>query len=243
MASIFSRLFKIGQSEAHAVVDKLEDPIRLTEQGIRDLKTDLSEAMHSLAEVKGLAIRLKKQADDASKLAQDYERKAMLLLQKAQMGEMDPSQAESLAMEVLNEKESSAQRAAQLLTDYQTQDGMSRQLQQQVENLRKTISSYENELITLRARAKTAVSMRKINQQLSSIDSTSTIAMLEKMKQKVTEEESLATAYGDVAAGNVSIEVRVNEALSAKTMSSSRSLEELKRKMGLLPASTTVVDS
>lgn len=235
MAGIFSRLFKIGQAEAHSAVDKLEDPIKLTEQGIRDLKKDLSEAMLSLAEVKALAIRLKKQADDASRLAQDYERKAMMLIQRAERGEMDPQQAENLAMEVLNEKEARERSAAQLYQDFQAQNGMAQQLQQKVDNLRKTISTYENELVTLRARAKTAVSMRKINQQLSRIDSSSTIAMLEKMKQKVTEEESLAAAYGDVAAGNVSIEARVDEALSKKSADSRQSLEDLKRKMGLLP--------
>jgi phage shock protein A len=236
MAGIFSRLFKIGQSEVHSAMDKLEDPIKLTEQGIRDLKNDLSEAMHSLAEVKALAIRLKKQADDASRLARDHERRAMMLIQRAERGELDPQQAESLAMEVLNEKEASEKSAAQLYQDFQAQDAMGRQLQHKVDNLRKTVSTYENELTTLRARAKTAVSMRKINQQLSRIDSSSTIAMLEKMKQKVTEEESLATAYGDVAAANVSIEARVNDALSQKSTDSRQSLEDLKRKMGLLPS-------
>jgi phage shock protein A len=235
MASIFNRLFKIGQAEAHSAMDKLEDPIKLTEQGIRDLKKDLSEAMHSLAEVKALAIRLKKQADDAGRLAQDYERKAMMLIQRAEKGEIDPQQAESLAMELLNTKETSERSAAQLYQDYQAQNSMGQQLQHKVDNLRKTISTYENELITLRARAKTAVSMRKINQQLSRIDSSSTIAMLEKMKQKVTEEESLAAAYGDVAAGNISIEARVDDALSRKSADSRQSLEDLKRKMGLLP--------
>ena len=52
---IFSRLFKVGQSEAHAIVDKLEDPIKITEQGIRDLKNDLQHAMTGLAEVKGVS--------------------------------------------------------------------------------------------------------------------------------------------------------------------------------------------
>lgn len=236
MPGIFARLFKVGQSEAHAIVDKLEDPIKLTEQGIRDLKADLTQAMQSLAEVKGLAIRLKKQADDSAKLSQDFERKAMLLLQRAQGGDMDPAQAESLAMEVLQEKESADKRAAQLFQDYQAQNNMSQQLQSKVDELRKTISSYENELVTLRARAKTASSMRKINQQLARIDSSSTIAMLDKMKQKVSEEESLATAYGEVAGGSVSIEARVNEALRAPSAGSSqKSLDDLKRKMGLLP--------
>lgn len=239
MPGIFERLFKVGQSEAHAIVDKLEDPIKLTEQGIRDLKNDLTQAMQSLAEVKGLAIRLKKQADDSGKLAQDYERKAMLLLQKAQAGDMDPAQAESLAMEVLQEKESAASRAAQLSQDYQAQNGMSQKLQSQVDELRKTISTYENELITLRARAKTASSMRKINQQLARVDSSSTIAMLDKMKQRVSEEESLATAYGEVAGSTVSIDAKVNEALRTPSAGGSqKSLEDLKRKMGLLPPTT-----
>ncbi len=242
MAGIFSRLFKIGQSEAHAVVDKLEDPIKLTEQGIRDLKSDLTEAMQSLAEVKALAIRLKKQADDGSRISQDYERKAMMLVQRGQSGEMDPNQAEQLAMELLGEKESAEKRAAQLFQDYSAQNSMVQQLQARVDDLRKTISSYENDLVTLRARAKTATSMRKVNQQLSRIDSSSTIAMLEKMKQKVSEEESLATAYGDIASQNASIEVRVNEALSKKSTDSKKSLDDLKRKMGLLPASTTPTD-
>ncbi|SVD27384.1 uncharacterized protein METZ01_LOCUS380238, partial [marine metagenome] len=31
MAGIFHRLFKAGESEAHALVDKLEDPIKMSE--------------------------------------------------------------------------------------------------------------------------------------------------------------------------------------------------------------------
>ncbi len=50
--NIFKRLFKIGQSEANAAIDNMEDPIKLTEQGIRDLKDDLSKNLESLAQVK-----------------------------------------------------------------------------------------------------------------------------------------------------------------------------------------------
>ena len=86
---IFSRLFKVGQAEAHAMADKLEDPIKVTEQGIRDLKTDLQNAMTGLAEVKGVSIRLTKEADDAKRQADEYERKAMLLLQRFKDGQID----------------------------------------------------------------------------------------------------------------------------------------------------------
>jgi len=56
---IFSRIFNIGKAEAHSAIDKLEDPIKITEQGIRDLKTDLNKSMQGLAEIKALAIRTK----------------------------------------------------------------------------------------------------------------------------------------------------------------------------------------
>lgn len=234
MAGILQRLFKIGQAEAHAVVDKLEDPIKLTEQGIRDLKKDLATAMESLAEVKALAIRLRRQMEDFQKAAADYERKALLILEKAKRGEMDMQEAERLALEALSRKQENEERAKQLQADCQAQEAMAVQLQAKVEQLKKQISSYENELITLKARAKTAESMKKINKQLAQVDSSSTIAMLERMKQKVREEESLAEAYGTVAAQTSSIDEKLDRALATASPSVSDALAELKRKAGLM---------
>ena len=84
--SIFKRIFRVGQAHAHSAVDKMEDPIKLTEQGIRDLKKDLQGAMTSLAEVKGIAIRTRKDAGNKKKLAADYERKAFAPGNKFQKG-------------------------------------------------------------------------------------------------------------------------------------------------------------
>ncbi|KAA3616005.1 MAG: PspA/IM30 family protein [Calditrichaeota bacterium] len=234
MAGVFGRIFKVGQAQAHSVVDKLEDPIKMTEQGIRDMKKDLQGAMQSLAQVKSLAIRMRKDADDQNKLAGDYERKAMLLLQKMQGGDLDAAQAERLATESLSKKEEAAARGLQLSTDYQAQQKMADQLQGKVEKLKQTISRYENELVTLKARAKTATSMKKINQQLSNVDSSGTVAMLERMKDKVNEEESLAEAYGDIGQIGGSVDAEIEAALDTPTSSaSSDSLAALKAKMGI----------
>ena len=101
---IFQRVFRVGKAEVHATIDKFEDPIKMTEQGIRDLKKDLNSAMTSLAEVKGQGIRLGKQASENEKAAADYERKAMLLLQKAQGGDLDAAEADRLAGEALGRR-------------------------------------------------------------------------------------------------------------------------------------------
>jgi len=111
MNNIFKRLLKIGQAEAHSAVDQLESPIKLTEQGIRDMKENLDKSLQSLAQVKALSIRARNDIETYSDAAEDYERKALMLLKKAQAGEMTPAEADRLAGEALVKKEASLNQA------------------------------------------------------------------------------------------------------------------------------------
>jgi phage shock protein A len=232
--SIFKRIFRVTQAETHALIDKLEDPIKMTEQGIRDLKKDLQQAMSSLAEVKSMAIRTRRDADNKKKLAADYERKAMMLLQKMQGGELDSTDAERLASQALNQKEQLATEAVQLSQDAERHEQMANQLQVNVNKIKSTVTTYENDLVTLKARARTAAATKKINQQIARVDSSGTIAMLEKMRSRVEEDESLATAYGEMATADKSVDDEINKALSGGSPpSTSQSLLELKQKMGM----------
>ena len=237
MVSIFRRMFKVAEANAHTALDSMEDPIKMTEQGIRDLKKNLQAAMVSLAQVKSLAIRLKKESEDHKKRAADYERKAMLLLKRMEAGEMDAAEAERLATAALEKKEESLRQATGTLADYEKQHRMADQLQGKVEDLKRQISKYENEAVTLKARARTASSMRKINQQLAGADASGTVAMLEKMKQKVTEEESLAEAYDELGDVGGDIDGDIDKALADPApKSQSESLAALKKKMGIASA-------
>ena len=231
--SIFQRLFSVGKAEVHSAIDKFEDPIKMTEQGIRDLKNDLNSAMTSLAEVKGQAIRLRKQAEDNKKASADWERKAMVLLQKAQSGELDAGEADRLATEALSRKSEADNRISQFEQDAEMQEDMATKLQSQVEKLKSTIATHENELISLRARAKTAAATKKINKQLAKVDSSGTIAMLERMKERVEEDESLSQAYGEMADESKSVDEEIDAALSTSSAGTDQRLAELKAKMGM----------
>ena len=237
MANLFRRMFRVAESNAHAAVDRLEDPIKMTEQGIRDLKTNLQAAMVSLAQVKSLAIRLQKEASDHRKRAADYERKAMLLLKRAGAGEMDAGEAETLAASALKKKEQSVREAARIGADHQSQQRMSDQLEAKVADVKRQISQYQNELVTLRARSRTASSMRKINEQLAGVDASGTVAMLERMKAKIQEEESLAEAYDQLGNVGGTIEDDIDKALSTTSPSAGAdAVAELKKKMGMAAA-------
>lgn len=242
--SLFKRLFRLSKAEANALVDKFEDPIKMTEQGIRDLKKDLQTSMTSLAEVKAISVRTKREADNHRKLAVDYERKAMMLLQKMQAGEMDQAEAERLATQALNKKEESAAAAIRLTQEAERHEQMAGQLQANLNKIKSSVDTYQNDLVTLKARAKTAAATKKINQQIAKVDSSGTIAMLEKMKSKVEEDEALALAYGDMADLDKTVDNEIDAALESGTrVTVSAHLTELKNKMGIKMIGGPVKDS
>ena len=236
MWSFFRRLFKVAESEAHSAIDKFEDPIKMTEQGIRDLKVDLQGTLKNLAEVKALQIRMRQEADQRKAAATDYEKKAMLLLQRGESGELPKGDADRLASEALSKKEQATTAAVKASKDLQAQDNMISQMESNVKRLSSQISSWEGELATLRARAKVAGATKKINQQLAQVDPTGTIAMLEKMRDKVAQDEALAESYGQIAMLDTNVDAEIDRALAGERVNELKgadSLAALKAKMGI----------
>lgn len=233
---IFNRIFNIGKAEAHSALDKLEDPIKMTEQGIRDLKTDLNQSLQGLAEIKALAIRAKNDNAKFSNDAKQYEQKAVMLLQKAQAGQISPQEADRLAGEMLKMKENAEADAQRTAKEMMQHESSVATMEQNINKLKSKITTYDNELRTLKARAKVSDATKKINKQLAQVDSSSTISMLERMKDKVAQDEALAESYGAIALDNKSVAEEVDTLLGSG--SSSDALLALKSKMGLLGTST-----
>ena len=69
---------------------------------------------------------------------------------------------------------------------------------------------------------------------MANADSDGTIAMLEKMKSKVDEDEALAASYGEIAAVETSVDTEIDNILGGNTSAhASDSLAEMKKKMGI----------
>lgn len=223
--NIFKRLFKVGEAEAHSAIDKLEDPIKMTENGIRDLKKDLDKSLQGLAEVKALAIRSKNDIATYNSKAKDYEQKAMLLLQRAESGQLDAAEADRLATEALVKKSENEQHAARSAKEKETFDNQVAKLETNVKTLRSNISTYENELRTLKARQKVSTATKNLNKQLANIDSGSTVSMLERMKEKVAQEEALAESYGEIANEAKSTDDEIDKALGGGSGNAQANIE------------------
>jgi phage shock protein A len=136
---ILSRLNRVIKSNLNALIDQAEDPDKLIGQTVADMKSALSRARKELIEAMGSAKRLEKKEKDLQEQAVEWERKAILALERDD---------EDLAREALRRKARTIKeaqnvraRAAQQAT---TADAMKAQLER-----------IEEKLDDLRARQKT----------------------------------------------------------------------------------------
>ncbi|WP_067147130.1 PspA/IM30 family protein [Pseudotamlana agarivorans] len=231
--NIFRRLFKIGEAETNAAIDKMEDPIKMTEQGIRDMKLDLEKSLEALAQVKALAIRATNEQEEFQNKVDDYQNKAIIILKKAQSNEIDPTEADRLAKAALVEKETAEQQVIRAKEETAKFENNVALMQKNIQTIKANIANWENELKTLKARVKVSNATKNLNKQMAELDSTGTVSMLERMKEKVAQEEALAEAYGDIANASKSIDEELDNAADTSKVKADSELEKLKAQLGM----------
>ena len=234
MWEFIKRLFRIGKAEANNALDQLERPITMTKQGIRDLKKDLDESLKALAQMKATAIRTKREANNQKEQAEDYKKKAKALLQMGMDGRKDEAEANRLATEAMSRREEVLKTYQVTAANQKKYDTMVSKMESKIRTLKSQIGKWENELKTLEARQKAASATGKINKQLANIDSSGTLSMLEKMREKVEETEALSDAYGEMADTTKTIDDEIDKALDDASLGGAAALDDLKREMGLI---------
>ena len=229
--NILKRIFKFGQAELHSTIDQIENPVKMTEQGIRDMKADFDSTLHALAEVKAIARRNQADLDSCNQKATDYEQKAVLLLEAVKKGELNQEEGDRLAKKALGIKAQQLERVTFLVNEKGKLEKSLEQLDANVDTLKKSINTWENELQTLKARAKVSETTLKVNKQLSQVDSSGTVSMLERMKDKVNEQEALSEAYAEIGNRHVSDDEEITSALAFKEVALDNSLAALKARV------------
>ncbi len=231
--NIFKRLFRIGQAEIHAAVDKMEDPVKMTEQGLRELRQDLAEATEAYAQVKALAIRTENDQAHCLQESTNYAEKAILIMQKAQAGQVDMVKAEQLAREALSLRRRFYSESEELGLQVVALQQSSREMLRNTEILKENMEKWEKELRTLKAKAKVSKATEQVNKQLAQLDTNGTVAMLERMKAKVEDQEALSKAYGEIARDKNSLKDELNSILKDDSLSIEKDLKAIKDKLGI----------
>ncbi|SDI21918.1 phage shock protein A [Chryseobacterium taeanense] len=226
--NIFAKLFKIGKAEIHSVIESFEDPINMTEQGIREMKEQLAKSVEALAQLKAISIRKKNEAETEKQTANDYYNKAVILVQKAENKEIEAAEADRLAKEALKKQSSALENASQLENEHEKLHMECEKMQGNINNLKSNISKWENELKTLKARVQVSEATRDINKKMTFIENGSTVSMLEKLKERAARQEALAEAYSDISTSGKTIDDEIDAIVNNSDKNTEEALQKLK---------------
>ncbi|WP_267402763.1 MULTISPECIES: PspA/IM30 family protein [unclassified Chryseobacterium] len=229
--NIFKRLVNIGKAELHSVIDDFEDPIKLTEQGIREMKEQLAEKIEALAQLKALSIRKKNEAEAEELSAKEYYKKAVLLVQKAEKGEVDGAEADRLAKEALKKQAAALEHVVSLKEESDKLHGDCDKMQGNIDYLKASISKWETELKTLNARVQVSEATRDINQKMTQIDTGGTVSMLEKLKDRVIQQEAEAEAYLEISKAGKSVDEEIDALVKNEDTEAGDALQKLKESL------------
>lgn len=156
-------------------------------------------------------------------------------MQKAQSGQVDLVRAEQLAREALSLRKKYYLESEEFGQQAMVLQQSSREMLRNTEILKENLEKWEKELRTLKARVKVSRATEQVNKQLAQLDNNGTIAMLERMKNKVEDQEALAKAYGEIARDNNTLKNELDKLLKNDSTSIEKDLQSIKEKLGIPP--------
>jgi phage shock protein A len=224
---IFDRLSALLRSNINDLISRAENPEKMLNQLIVDMKTQLAKAKQQVASAIADEKKLQADAEGLKKQAEDWERRAMLAVQEDR---------DDLAKQALGRYNEHLQGAQQLHETWLRQKAETEQLKLSLRQLNDKIEEAKRKKNILIARAKRAEAQQRIQETMSGLSDKSAFESFERMAEKIeaTERKAIAAAeLNEEVSGDRLI--RQFEALEYKG-SSDQQLLELKAKMGLLPA-------
>lgn len=222
----FSRLAQLIKSNLNELISRAEDPEKMLEQVLRDMNTQLVEAKKQVAIAIADEKRLEKQYQTEAGTAGDWEKKAMLAVRSGN---------DELAKEALLRKKEHDSIAAQYQDQWQKQKAAVDKLKLALRALNDKIEEAKRKKNVLIARKRRAEAMKNIQETMSGLSDASAFETFDRMHQKIDQIEAEAEAHGEIAeeANGDVLKRRFREL--EQTAGADADLEELKRKMGLLP--------
>ncbi len=224
---LFERIFRIGKSEVNSAVDRLEDPIKMADQVLRELKENYQQAIVGQSEVKAAALQHRAEEQKARSKAEEWEKKANDLLDLVEGGKLDAEKGNALATTAAESHDQAAKQANEYAAMAQKEEQALAVMETAIQQLKDKIAEAENRTNLLKSRAKTAQVSESINKTLSSVDTDGLMGTLDRMDAKVTAQEFRSQAYAEVRDTTLSSEQEINKILGT---SSSSALDAIKAK-------------
>nr|WP_320056801.1 PspA/IM30 family protein [Pseudanabaena sp. PCC 7367] len=187
---LLDRIGMVLKSNINAMVSSAEDPEKILEQSIIDMQEDMVQLRQAVAQSMAALKRQEQQLNQAQTQSNEWERRAMLALQKGD---------ENLAREALNRKKGYADTAGSLKASVDQQAGQVDTLKKNLVALEGKISEAKTKKDMLKARMQSAKAQENLNNMLGKINTSGASATFERMEEKVMMAEAKAGASAELS--------------------------------------------
>jgi len=226
---IFDRLSTLIRSNINDLINRAENPEKMLNQLIVDMRTQLAKAKQQVAAAIADEKRLAAQVDQEKQSAGDWERRAVLAVQETR---------DDLAKQALLRHNEHAQSAVQLHETWVKHREETEKLKLSLRQLNDRIEEAKRKKNVLVARQKRAEAHKRIQDTMTSLGDKGVFEAFERMAEQIEHEERKLIAAAEVHE-DLSGDTLVKQFQSLEVRADAdQQLLELKRKLGLLPAGT-----
>ena len=220
---IITRFADIMKSNINALLDKAEDPAKMVDQYLVDLRENLADVKKETAGVIAAEAKAKRAVDEAKEKVE----KAALSAQNA-LKAGDEDAARKLIAEKQRHETSLADREKAYALAHENADKMRQMYDKLVEDIREL----EDRKANIKAKSAAAKAQSKINDLTSGIDSTDSLEAFDRMEAKADEAFDKAMAEAELNVEKDDVDDLV-EKYSSSSASVDDELAKMKAELGL----------
>ena len=230
---LFDRLSSLIKANLNDLISKAEEPEKLLEQSILDMRSQLAKAKQQVAAAIADEKRLRDQAEQELKQSQEWEQRAMLAIQQNR---------DDLARQALLRQQEHAEHGEALQRTWQTHSAETEKLKSLLRDLNDKIEEAKRKKNLLLARARRAEAQQRIQQTMGGLSEKSAFEAFARMEEKIEQNERKLIASAEIdeefSGDRLTSDFKKLEK-AAGGLSAEARLLELKQKMGMLAAGTS----
>ncbi len=190
----FDRLSRLLRANLNDLVSKAEDPVKILDQSVADMQSDLVKLRQAVAIAIASQKRLSNQADQAKGQIDTWYERAELALKKGE---------EDLAKEALARRKTFQESSTSLANQLKAQEGQVEMLKRSLVALEGKIAEARTKKDMLKARAQAAQAQQQLQSAVGNIGTNSAMAAFERMEDKVQALEASSQASAELAGADL----------------------------------------
>lgn len=221
---ILSRFSEIMKSNINALLDKAEDPAKMVDQTLRELREDLAEVKKETASVMADEKRAARQVEECQK---DIDKMRTAAENALKSGN------EEDAKKLISQKQNLEAKLVSLQETYEVSRQNADKMRQLHDKLVQDIDSLEARKDAVKAKVATAKAQQHMNKMASGVNTASSMEAFNRMEAKADKMLDAANAEAELNAGANTADELANKYVSGSSAQVDDELARMKAELGI----------